>query len=51
MQADLQALEEVEEIGERIGESVITYFQNPRNREMLQQLKKHGVQLGNEIKT
>jgi len=44
MNADQQALEEVNEIGERIAQSVREYFDYPRNRELVARLRSHGVQ-------
>jgi len=44
MAADIQTLEEVDEIGERIAESVINYFQDTRNQIMVHQLRDHGLQ-------
>ncbi|MEN8155984.1 MAG: NAD-dependent DNA ligase LigA [Bacteroidota bacterium] len=44
MLADREALEGVDEIGERIAESVLAYFSDPENRELIGQLKAHGVQ-------
>ncbi len=42
--ADFETLIEVDEIGDRIAESVISYFQNPENVEMITRLKNHGLQ-------
>ncbi len=44
MGADIQTLEDVDEIGERIAESVKTYFQDTRNQMMIDQLRDHGLQ-------
>jgi len=44
MEADIQDLEEVDEIGERIAESVISYFQDVRNQIMIRQLQEHRLQ-------
>ncbi len=44
MEADIQTLEEVDEIGERIAESLINYFGDPRNRMMIQNLRDKGLQ-------
>jgi len=43
MEASQESLEEVDEIGERIAESVVQYFADVQNREMLELLKKHGL--------
>jgi DNA ligase (NAD+) len=45
MEADVASLIAVNEIGERIGESVVGYFQNPDNRLLINRLKQHGLQL------
>jgi DNA ligase (NAD+) len=44
MRADQQTLEEVNEIGERIAESVRAYFENPQNLDLVARLKSHGLQ-------
>ncbi len=44
MEADIQTLEEVDEIGERIAESVIAYFQDTGNQMMIHKLRDHGLQ-------
>jgi DNA ligase (NAD+) len=43
MNADQDQLESVDEIGERIARSVMDYFENPMNRELIRQLKEHGL--------
>ncbi len=43
-QATLEELVEVEEIGERIAGSVIEYFTDERNREIIEKLKRAGLQ-------
>lgn len=43
--ADMEALVEVEEIGERIAESVLRYFADDRNLELIERLKESGVQM------
>lgn len=43
-QASLMDLILVDEIGERIAQSVIDFFENPENRNTIERLKKHGVQ-------
>lgn len=46
--ADLQSLEKVDEIGERIAESVISYFSDPVNLHMVGRLKEYGLQFESE---
>jgi DNA ligase (NAD+) len=45
MAATQDELKDVEEIGERIAESVALYFSDERNRAIIEQLRGHGVQL------
>lgn len=45
MEASLEELVEVDEIGERIAQSVIDYWANERNREVLERLRDAGLQL------
>ncbi|WP_439184591.1 NAD-dependent DNA ligase LigA [Carboxylicivirga taeanensis] len=45
MNADMEQLTEVDEIGERIAQSVMAYFANEENRELIKQLKHIGLQL------
>ena len=42
-QADAEALIAVDEIGERIAESVIQYFKDPENQQIINRLKAHGL--------
>ena len=42
-QADTEALIAVDEIGERIAESVIQYFKDPENQNIIDRLKAHGL--------
>ena len=42
-QADTEALIAVDEIGERIAESVIQYFKDPENQHIINRLKAHGL--------
>ena len=42
-QADAEALIAVDEIGERIAESVIQYFKDPENQHIINRLKAHGL--------
>jgi DNA ligase (NAD+) len=44
MEAHVESLVEVDEIGERIAESVVQYFEDPLNRDMLRHLKESGLQ-------
>jgi len=44
-QADVETLVQVEEIGDRIAESVFEWFHNPKNQEFIVKLKAAGVQL------
>lgn len=44
-QANLEELTSVDEIGERIAESVIRYFADELNKQILERLKSHGLQL------
>lgn len=43
--ADLEKLKNIDEIGEKIAQSIITYFSNPTNRELVERLKSNGLQL------
>ncbi len=45
MNASFEELIEVDEIGNKIAESIIYYFQKPNNIEIINRLKKHGLQL------
>lgn len=45
MNADTESLTLINDIGPRIAESIITYFSNPDNREMVEQLRAAGVQM------
>lgn len=42
--ADLETLKNIDEIGEKIAQSIITYFSNPANRELVERLKANGLQ-------
>lgn len=44
-QASIEQLMEVDEIGERIAQSVIAYFANPKNKELVARLRDSGVQM------
>lgn len=43
--ASMEELTSVDEIGSRIAESVIHYFTDSQNRELIERLKQHGLQL------
>ncbi len=44
-QASLETLTEVDEIGGRIAESIIRYFADEQNRELVERLKSYGLQM------
>ena len=43
MNASIEELQEVNEVGPRIAESMAEFFQEPRNRELIEQLRKAGL--------
>jgi DNA ligase (NAD+) len=43
--ATIEELVQVEDIGEKIADSIVSFFQNPENLEMIERLKSYGVQL------
>ncbi len=43
MKASEEELQEVSEVGPRIAKSIVEFFQEPRNRELVDQLRKAGV--------
>ena len=43
--ASLEKLINIDEIGEKIAQSILTYFANPLNRELIERLKSTGLQL------
>ena len=45
MAASFEELIQVDEIGDKIAESVILFFQKPVHREMVERLRTHGVQM------
>ena len=47
-QASLEQLMEVDEIGEKIAQSVVTYFSLPANRELVERLKDAGLQMARQ---
>lgn len=44
-QASLDQLQEVNEVGPRIGQSIVEFFQEPKNRELVERLQKAGLTL------
>ena len=46
MSADRDRLQQIREIGPEISDSLVAYFTEPRNREVIEQLQKSGVQVG-----
>ena len=47
-QAPVEQLEEVDEVGPRIAESIRTFFDSDRNRELIERLRGHGLRLEEE---
>lgn len=45
MNTGLEELQEVEGIGEIMGKSIITYFHNPENMEIINRLREYGLQM------
>jgi DNA ligase (NAD+) len=45
MKASEEELEQVNEVGPRIAQSIVEFFQEPRNRELVDQLRKAGLTL------
>lgn len=43
-QASVEEIMQVPEIGEKIAQSVVAYFQNPQNKKLIEELKKVGLQ-------
>jgi DNA ligase (NAD+) len=43
MKASEEELQEVNEVGPRIAASIVEFFQEPRNRELVEQLRKSGL--------
>lgn len=43
--ANLEKLINIDEIGEKIAQSILTYFTNPLNRELIERLRSTGLQL------
>jgi DNA ligase (NAD+) len=44
MKADMESLIEVDEIGERIAKSVLDYFTDPANQDLIRRLRSAGIQ-------
>jgi len=42
--ADVEKLKSIDEIGEKIAQSIVAYFANPGNRELVERLKASGLQ-------
>lgn len=42
--ADLEKLKSIDEIGDKIAQSILSYFSNPANRELVERLKTSGLQ-------
>ena len=47
-QATVEQLEEVDEVGPRIAESIRAFFESGRNRELIERLRRHGLRLEEE---
>jgi len=50
MKAGEDELQEVNEVGPRIAKSIVEFFQEPRNREMVEQLRKAGLTFAGQKK-
>jgi DNA ligase (NAD+) len=50
MDANAEELERVEEVGPRISEAILDFFSRPANRELVERLKKAGVEMTAEKK-
>jgi DNA ligase (NAD+) len=50
MKASEEELQEVNEVGPRIAASIVEFFQEPRNRELVDQLRKSGLTLAGKKK-
>ncbi len=49
MEANRNELEEIDEIGPKIAESIVSFFEDERNREMIERLKEAGVKMEAEV--
>lgn len=45
MEADQEELEEIDEVGPKIAESIVSFFEDEENRQMIEELKRHGVKM------
>lgn len=43
--ADIETLKNIDEIGDRIAQSIISYFANPTNKDLVERLQKAGLQM------
>ena len=50
MNAGLDELQQVTEVGPRVGEAITEYFSEPRNRELVERLRKAGLQFAGQKK-
>jgi DNA ligase (NAD+) len=50
MKASEEELQEVNEVGPRIAKSIVEFFQEPRNRELVEQLRKAGLTFAGQKK-
>ena len=50
MNADYEELSKIYEIGPKIAQSVVTFFKQPKNREIIEKLRKAGVNFKSEAK-
>jgi DNA ligase (NAD+) len=50
MNAKEEQLQEVAEVGPRVSESILEFFQEPRNRELVEQLRKAGLSFSGKKK-
>jgi DNA ligase (NAD+) len=44
MEANLEELQQVTEVGPRVGEAIVQFFAEPQNRELVERLRKAGLQ-------
>src|SRR5437660_10595522 len=50
MSSSFEELQEVNEVGPRVGEAISEYFSEPRNRELVERLRKSGLKFEGEQK-
>lgn len=43
--ADIETLKNIDEIGDRISQSIVSYFANPTNKDLVERLQKAGLQM------